>query len=372
MGIYSRDNYAQLNASTLEQALARRQAAVDREAARNSANWELGRGLMKTLGRHANMALSNDPAAYMDDPDYRAARSDYILNGDRSGLDAFRRRAEAADAAKLNRIFQAEQAKLSREFQAEEAAKNRALQREQLDNEKAKDKITMLEGIETASALLSDIKNNPSKYDKSYDLDLAKAEAAVKARIDLAEKSGKFTADEIAALRGQKKQEPPKPATQVPFKPGYVPEPAAAEPAQGPAPVTDNKTWQGEVASIKAMRDKKDFEGARKALAAQVKDAGNEKEYNELSASIDKAEKAYKAGVQRDKDVKEFARNNWSDAGLWNIMSEMRRKGESKRKLPNDVNGTNEDFSLVLRADGSGYLTNGKGKNVREIKAEED
>ena len=76
--------------------------------------------------------------------------------------------------------------------------------------------------------------------------------------------------------------------------------------------------------------------------------------------------------MQRDKDVKEFARNNWSDAGLWNIMSEMRRKGESKRKLPNDVNGTNEDFSLVLRADGSGYLTNGKGKNVREIKAEED
>lgn len=378
MGIYSRDNYAQLNASTLEQALARRQAAVDREAARNSANWELGRGLIKTLGRHANMALSNDPAEYMDDPDYRAARSDYILNGDRSGLDAFRSRTDAANAARLNRIFQADQAQLAREFQAEEAAKNRALQREQLDNEKAKDKITMLEGIETASAQLSDIKNNPSKYDKSYDLDLAKAEAAVKARIDLAEKSGKFTADEIAALRGQKKApaEPPKPAVQVPFKPGYVPgQPAAEpapEPAQEPAPATDNKTWRGAAADIKALRDNRDFEGARKALAAQVKDAGNEKEYNELSASIDKAEKAYKAGVQRDKDVKEFARNNWSDAGLWNIMSEMRRKGESKRKLPNDVNGTNEDFSLVLRADGSGYLTNGKGKTVREIKAEED
>lgn len=53
MGIYQRDN---LNLqSALEAALSRRQAAVDRQAARNTSNTQAVTGLLETLGRAYEM-----------------------------------------------------------------------------------------------------------------------------------------------------------------------------------------------------------------------------------------------------------------------------------------------------------------------------
>lgn len=48
-------------------------------------------------------------------PEYRAARFDYVVDGDRAGLDAYAGRVAAARAAELQRKFTEEQNRLSRE-----------------------------------------------------------------------------------------------------------------------------------------------------------------------------------------------------------------------------------------------------------------
>lgn len=50
-GIYSRDNFAQLLANAIENAQARRQASVDREAARTNSNVQAIGNFAKALGR---------------------------------------------------------------------------------------------------------------------------------------------------------------------------------------------------------------------------------------------------------------------------------------------------------------------------------
>jgi hypothetical protein len=50
-GIYSRDNFAQLLANAIENAQARRQATVDREAARTNSNVQAIGNFAKALGR---------------------------------------------------------------------------------------------------------------------------------------------------------------------------------------------------------------------------------------------------------------------------------------------------------------------------------
>lgn len=50
-GIYSRDNFAQLLANAIENAQARRQAFVDREAARTNSNMQAIGNFAKALGR---------------------------------------------------------------------------------------------------------------------------------------------------------------------------------------------------------------------------------------------------------------------------------------------------------------------------------
>ena len=96
------------------------------------------------IARRNNM----DESLSRETPEYRAARFDYILDDDRSGMDAFIGRIRQAQAAKAQREaqqaqlaaqqeFQMKQLGEQQKFQAAENEKNRQVQREVRDYNKA-------------------------------------------------------------------------------------------------------------------------------------------------------------------------------------------------------------------------------------------
>ena len=128
-GIYQRDNYAQLMQNALNSAYNRSAATQRERAERVKEIVNAGGDFAKVVGRTAEEW--NVPDKYEDNPDYRAARFDYILSGDRSGLDAFRQAEMQAEQARRQQEFTAAENALNRRMQMAENEKNREIQRQQ-------------------------------------------------------------------------------------------------------------------------------------------------------------------------------------------------------------------------------------------------
>lgn len=225
MAIYTRDNLAASIAPGLASALDRAAAYRARQNERIRNSFDAVTKFAPVLGRTIEQGFT--PDKYKDDNDYRAARYDYILNGDRSGLDAFRQReAQAAEAAK-QRDFQASEAALNRALQESEGNKNRELQRQQHALERTTEKAKMLRDINDADALVSDIENHPEKYGgvAAAALDLAKAKHGRDLALAMAAESGLFTGTEL------------KPFQSVNSSSNENTPPAANTPAEAPAGV---------------------------------------------------------------------------------------------------------------------------------------
>lgn len=288
MAIYNRDNFAALNDAALANALARRQAAVDRAAQRRTGSFEaIGRAL-PVFGRTAEEGMV--PDQYRDDPEYRAARFDYIYGGDRSGLDSYRQARAAREEAELARKFQAEEAEKNRQFQMAENALNRKLQGKMQGDERVKDKARMLAGIRDAQAIVDD----SEKYDTKYtDLQKAQARSALRLQLDLAEKSGWFSKDELDMMKGV-------------VKPGKAKNMALAEAAgtgkvvpeevpAGQSGETGNPiiNWENFKNDAKNAKTLEDIESLRERAKGQQNEY-NAKEYNETINVIDAKEKEIK------------------------------------------------------------------------------
>lgn len=294
MSIYTRDNLAASIAPGLASALDRAAAYRARQNERIRNSFDAAMKFAPIVGRTIEQGFT--PDKYKDDNDYRAARYDYILNGDRSGLDAFRQReAQAAEAAK-QRDFQASEAVLNRALQESEGNKNRALQqKQQLDN-RTTEKARLLANIRTAQAIVQDAKDNEQKYTT---LDKAKANSDLELNYDIAEKSGWFTDEEMRKIKGLP-PEPPAPATVVPFKPGYTPEaaPAVTEvPAATGTPagesgnaIIDWKNFKNDAKNAKTLDDIKSL----RERAKGKQNEGNAEEYNDIVNTIDAKEKEIK------------------------------------------------------------------------------
>lgn len=290
MAIYNRDNFAALNDAALANALARRQAAVDRAAQRRTGNFEaIGRAL-PVFGRTAEEGMV--PDQYRDDPEYRAARFDYIYGGDRSGLDSYRQARAAHDEAELARKFQAAEAEKNRQFQMAENALNRKLQGKIQGDERVKDKARMLAGIRDAQAVVKDAEDNPTKY---TELQKAQARSALRLQLDLAEKSGWFDKDELNMMKGIRKPgaennmalaEAAGAGKVVP--PEEVP---AGQPEETGNPIIDWENFKNDAKNAKTLED---IEVSRKRLAGIKPTEANVKERNETSNVIDAKEKEIK------------------------------------------------------------------------------
>lgn len=201
-GIYQRDNYAQLMQNALNSAYNRRAATQRERAERVKEIVNAGGDFAKVVGRTAEEW--NVPDQYKDNPDYRAARFDYILSGDRSGLDAFRQAEMQAEQARRQQEFTAAENALNRKMQVAENEKNREIQREQLGLSRTTEKAKMWRDINDADALVSDIENHPEKYGgvAAAALDLAKAKHGRDLALSMAAESGLFTGTELKPFQG--------------------------------------------------------------------------------------------------------------------------------------------------------------------------
>lgn len=150
-------------------------------------------------------------------PEYRAGRFDYIVEGNRSGLDAYQQAVNAAVNAKLQRDFQDKQRIANEAFQASENEKNRQVQREQAGITKASEKAKMLRDYADAQALKSDIEQNPSNYGTKVNLELAKANNNIALTKQNMLDSGLFTEADFEVKEETKKEptEPQEPQAKV-------------------------------------------------------------------------------------------------------------------------------------------------------------
>lgn len=295
MAIYNRDNLAASITPGLASALDRAAAYRARQNARIADSFKAVTDFAPVLGRTIEQGFT--PDKYKDDKDYRAARYDYILNGDRSGLDRIKQAEQQAVESAKQREFQAHEAALSRKMQMAENEKNREIQRQQHGLEKTTEKARLLANIRTAQAIVKDAEDNPTKYTA---LDKAKANSDLTLQHDLAEKSGWFTDEEMRKIKGLP-EEPKAPAIVVPFKPGYAPEaaPAVTEvPAATGTPAGESGSpiidWENLKNDAKNAKTLDDIKANRERLAGIQQTEANVKEYNEASNAIDAKEKEIK------------------------------------------------------------------------------
>lgn len=334
-GIYQRMN-PQLEAS-LDAALRNRQAYRDRQDARLRDSVGAFNQALPVFGRSIEMALDEDDPRVTSDPTYRAARFDYELSGDRSGLDAIRSRIAQEDAVKAQQAFTDAQRRASEAFQMSENDKNRAIQAKQNADNRTTEKARLLANIRTAQAIVNDARDNPSRYTP---LDIAKANSDLELHHDLAEKSGWFTADEMRKIKGLPEPETPKPSV-VPFKPGYVPEAAPAPVAQVPAEAAPAADWALVSPEVERLfneaKTSKDIAAADARMKELEKDWGNSKEYEGLVATgnknRDRVKKAEAAAAQKKARFDYAKKTKFSKSDVRKLLGIGKEGGGSKEAV---------------------------------------
>lgn len=118
-GIYQRDN---LNlTAAIDNAIRNRMEFEQREAQRRNEMVKAGSNAAMALGRTWETSQQDDEGMpNRNSPEYRAARFDYIVNGDRSGIDAYSSAMQSAIQNKLNRESTEKLAALNKESAKEE------------------------------------------------------------------------------------------------------------------------------------------------------------------------------------------------------------------------------------------------------------
>lgn len=92
-------------------------------------------------------------------PEYRAGRFDYIVEGNRSGLDAYQQAVNAAVNNKLQRDFQNQQRIANEAFQASENEKNRQVQLKSAADSKEDDELKWHRDLAIAKSTLRQVRN---------------------------------------------------------------------------------------------------------------------------------------------------------------------------------------------------------------------
>ena len=288
MAIYERMN-PQLSAA-LESALSRRDAYVQRQNERNKGMVNSMLQVLPVAGRSLEMATTDIPDAMRNDPTYTASRYDYVLSGDRSGLDAIR-----------TRIANEETLRQQQEFTKAENDANRKLQRESAAHSKIMDKARLLANLNNSRAVLKDAESNPSKYTT---LDVAKARNDVKLQEDLARQSGLFSAEELST-----------PKTGKTLDELLAESKSASETPAGGEETP--KTWAELAPEVKRLyseaKTSADIAEADKKAAELMKDEANADKFEDLKAHgnkererVLKAEEAKRFAAAQEKAGKDY------------------------------------------------------------------
>lgn len=140
-------------------------------------------------------------------PEYRAGRFDYIVGGDRSGLDAYQQAVNTAVNNKIQRDFQDRQRLANEAFQSIENDKNRAVQAKSAADNRVTEKAKLLSQLRDSYDIVKDAVKNPSKYTT---LEVAKAKNAFNMNRSLVADSGWWNEEELANMPSLEDLDEPK------------------------------------------------------------------------------------------------------------------------------------------------------------------
>ena len=341
---------------------------------------ELDRINQQIADVQARLAARNSGMPQRNTPEYRAARFDYIVDGDRSGLDAYNIAVANAIQNRLNRESTMELAKLNK-AQADEEG----MDQWQKDYSFAKN-------------AKREIDNNP----KSTEKDKADADATVKYYEAVGRRKG-YTQKFDSMISSEQSQAPAAPAAPAAPVSNWATDSANAQKVID----TDTSTLEDIAAAEKALQayaDKPEVADDLGKLTSGLSNKRNKIDTTEkwklaqekARAEIDKkgvkipeieaqmeAIKGFEGQEGYDKLMTELknkktaltpkdnsaliaaVKNNWKDAALKVILSEMRIKGETERNANVTVGGKTVDVKIKRNGD-TLYITDNKGTNLRK------
>ena len=340
---------------------------------------ELDRINQQIADVQARIAAKNFGIPQRNTPEYRAARFDYIVDGDRSGMDAYNTAVANAIQNRLNRESTLKLAKLNKEQADEEG-----MDQWQKDYSFAK-------------SAKREIDNNP----KSTEKDKADADATVKYYEAVGRRKG-YTNKFNSMVSSEQSQTPAAPAPAAPVSnwatdsanaqkvidtdTSTLEDIAAAEKAleqyaNNPAVADDlGKLTSGlsnkrnkidTTEKWKLAQEKAQAEIARKGvkipdIEAQmeaIKGFEGQEGYEKLMTDLKNKKTAL---TPKDlTPLKNAVKQAWSDNALMLILSEMRREGKKERQDNVTVDGKTVGVKLKLVGDKL-MITDDKGNNLRE------
>ena len=343
---------------------------------------ELDRINQQIADVQARIAAKNYDIPQRNTPEYRAARFDYIVDGDRSGMDAYNTAVANAIQNRLNRESTMALAKLNKEQADEEG-----MDQWQKDYSFAKN-------------AKREIDNNP----KSTEKDKADADATVKYYEAVGRRKG-YTNKFNSMVSSEQSQAPAAPTA--------------------PAPAAPVSNWATDSAFAQKVIDTdtstlEDIDKAEKALQAYANNSAVADDHGKLMSGLsnkrNKIDTTEKWKLAQEKAQAEIARkgvkipdieaqmeaikgfegqegydklmtelknkktaltpkdnsaliaavkNNWKDAALKVILSEMRIKGETERNANVTVGGKTVGVKIKRNGD-TLYITDDKGTNLRK------
>lgn len=316
-------------------------------------------------------------------PEYRAARFDYIVNGDRSGLDAYQTSLQAAIQNKLQR---------------ESSEKMMQIQQGMADDDQ---RYQWRKDYALAQNALREVNSNPTSSEK----DKADAQAYVDFYEDYGTKKGWMQKPVSAPATVAPVAQAPATATvetvpadwqNVSAKAQGVIDTDTSTPEDIDAAIASLKPFAGnthvaeDLAKLNSGLENKrnliettkawekaqekanseiDRKGVKIAdLTAQKKEIEKYKDQKGYDTLVTKLDNKIKALTPPDLGpIKTAVKQKWTIAGLRAIIARMRREGKTEQPYNINVNEKTVPVKVNAFTDGSGTVTTDKGKVLLEV-----
>lgn len=282
----------------------------------------------------------------------RAARFDYILEGDRSGLDAIGQALNNALAREQQQKFQSEESEKQRKFQEAENAKQMALQLKNQDYDRTLDRARTLRDLGDAYAVYKDTEVKSG----GDTLAMARARNMLQLQLDNAAHLG-IPLDKLNE-----------------FNPNYKePAPQTNEPASASDGISGNQDINSVVNEfIRNVGKTKNRNELKEMKIPFENNSTTAEHFKKAQDAIDKQNKVFDArdaAARLLAEMKNQVNKKYSEASLKLILNKLNKTKEKSDKdqvlidgKQNDVIRTAVDGGKTLR------LTDAKGNILREYK----